>query len=172
MTQFLVNIWAYYHHAKFTVECEDNPISLESAAELFNSLQSRTIKALSQVPQENILNIRYEELLTDPESKLEEISTFTNIYFSKFFKKKSAALVHSNATQNMGKAFTRNRYMDLYNRVSEINNKQGYYENFFNWYEDVKPYRRSTVFSLFYLLKFNWVSRKIIAIYRSILRRS
>ena len=41
-----------------------------------------------------------------------------------------------------------------------------------NWYEDVKPYRRSTVFSLFYLLKFNWVSRKIIAIYRSILRRS
>ena len=160
------------HYKGKIAEFSDNPISLESAAELFNSLQSRTIKALSQVPQENILNIRYEELLTDPESKLEEISTFTNIYFSKFFKKKSAALVHSNATQNMGKAFTRNRYMDLYNRVSEINNKQGYYENFFNWYEDVKPYRRSTVFSLFYLLKFNWVSRKIIAIYRSILRRS
>ena len=53
-----------------------------------------------------------------------------------------------------------------------IVSKQGYYENFFNWYEDIKPYRRSTVFSLFYLLKFNWVSRKIITIYRSILRRS
>ena len=31
MTQFLVNIWAYYHHAKFTVECEDDQISLEKA---------------------------------------------------------------------------------------------------------------------------------------------
>ena len=31
MTKFLVNIWAYDHHARFTVECEDNSISLEQA---------------------------------------------------------------------------------------------------------------------------------------------
>lgn len=159
-------------HYKGKIEkFSDNKISIERATEVFNSLQSETLKALSQVPQENILNIRYEELLADPDGKLEEISSFTNIYFSKFFKKKSAALVRSNAIQNMRKAFTRDRYMDLYNRVSEINNKQGYYENFFNWYEDVKPYRRSTIFNLFYLLKFNWVSQKIFAIYLDILRK-
>ena len=31
MKKFLVNIWAYDHHGKFEVECEDNPISLEKA---------------------------------------------------------------------------------------------------------------------------------------------
>ena len=31
MTKFLVNIWAYDHHAKFEVESEDNPESLEKA---------------------------------------------------------------------------------------------------------------------------------------------
>ena len=31
MKQFLVNIWAYDHHAKFTVLAEDNPASLEQA---------------------------------------------------------------------------------------------------------------------------------------------
>ena len=31
MTKILVNIWAYEHHAKFIVECEDNPASLEKA---------------------------------------------------------------------------------------------------------------------------------------------
>ena len=31
MKQFLVNIWAYDHHGKFTVLAEDNPSSLEQA---------------------------------------------------------------------------------------------------------------------------------------------
>ena len=31
MTKFLVNIWAYDHHAKFEVESEDNPESLEQS---------------------------------------------------------------------------------------------------------------------------------------------
>ena len=31
MTKILVNIWAYQHHAKFIVECEDNSASLEKA---------------------------------------------------------------------------------------------------------------------------------------------
>ena len=31
MKKFLVNIWAYNHHAKFEVESEDNPQSLENA---------------------------------------------------------------------------------------------------------------------------------------------
>ena len=31
MTKFLVNIWAYDYHAKFKVEAEDNPTSLENA---------------------------------------------------------------------------------------------------------------------------------------------
>ena len=31
MKQILVNIWAYDHHAKFTVLAEDNPASLEQA---------------------------------------------------------------------------------------------------------------------------------------------
>ena len=31
MKKFLVNIWAYDHHAKFEVDSEDNPQSLENA---------------------------------------------------------------------------------------------------------------------------------------------
>jgi hypothetical protein len=31
MKKFLINIWAYDHHAKFKVLSEDNPISLEKS---------------------------------------------------------------------------------------------------------------------------------------------
>jgi hypothetical protein len=31
MKKFLINIWAYDHHAKFEVLSEDNPISLEKS---------------------------------------------------------------------------------------------------------------------------------------------
>ena len=31
MRQFLVNIWAYDHHAKFTVSADDNATSIEKA---------------------------------------------------------------------------------------------------------------------------------------------
>ena len=31
MTKFIVNIWAYNHHAKFKVESEDSPTDLEQS---------------------------------------------------------------------------------------------------------------------------------------------
>ena len=31
MKKFLINIWAYDHHAKFQVLCEDDPVSLEKS---------------------------------------------------------------------------------------------------------------------------------------------
>ncbi len=31
MKKFLINIWAYDHHAKFEVLSEDNPVSLEES---------------------------------------------------------------------------------------------------------------------------------------------
>lgn len=158
------------HYKGKIAEFPDDSISLERAAELFNALQSRTIKSLSKLPKENVLNIRYEELLTNPESKLDEIGSFMGVNFSKYFKKKSAALIHSNALHNMGKVFTRDQYMNIYKHVSDINIHQGYREDFFNWYNEAKPYRKEGVFSLFYLIRFNWISRKIIQIYRSLLR--
>ena len=160
------------HYKGKIAEFPDDPISIERAADLFNSLQSRTIKTLSQIPQDNVLNIRYEDLLTDPESILDKISSFTGVYFSKYFKKKSAALVRTNALHNMSKAFTHDQYMNLYQRVSEINIQQGYNQNFFDWYKQVKPYQKDFLFNLLNLLKFNWVSQKIIILYNSLLRRS
>lgn len=72
----------------------------------------------------------------------------------------------------MKKTFSLNQYKDLYNHVSEINNKLGYYDNFFNWYKDAKPYRGNTAFRLFYFIKFNRLSQKLIEIYQRILRNS
>ena len=31
MKKFIVNIWAYDHHAKFQVLCDDDPVSLEKS---------------------------------------------------------------------------------------------------------------------------------------------
>jgi hypothetical protein len=31
MKKFIINIWAYNHHAKFTVESEDSPTDLEES---------------------------------------------------------------------------------------------------------------------------------------------
>ena len=42
MKKFLVNIWAYNHHAKFEVESEDNPQSLENA--ILDKLGENSIK--------------------------------------------------------------------------------------------------------------------------------
>ena len=42
MTKFLVNIWAYDHHAKFEVESEDNPQSLEQS--IVDKLGENSIK--------------------------------------------------------------------------------------------------------------------------------
>ena len=63
MTQFLVNIWAYYHHAKFTVECEDNPISLEKA--VLDKLGEKSIvwENLGISYDNKINRITYEEVI-------------------------------------------------------------------------------------------------------------
>ena len=42
MKKFLVNIWAYNHHAKFEVISEDNPQSLENA--ILDKLGENVIK--------------------------------------------------------------------------------------------------------------------------------
>ena len=63
MTQFLVNIWAYYHHAKFTVECEDDPISLENA--VLDKLGEKSIvwENLGISYDNKINRITYEEVI-------------------------------------------------------------------------------------------------------------
>ena len=42
MKKFIVNIWAYNHHAKFDVESLDNPQSLENA--ILDKLGENVIK--------------------------------------------------------------------------------------------------------------------------------
>ena len=42
MRQFLVNIWAYDHHAKFTVSAEDNAESIEKA--VLDKIGEKSIK--------------------------------------------------------------------------------------------------------------------------------
>ena len=63
MTKFLVNIWAYYHHAKFTVECEDNPVSLENA--ILDKLGEKSIvwENLGISYDNKINRITYEEVI-------------------------------------------------------------------------------------------------------------
>jgi len=63
MTQFLVNIWAYYHHAKFTVECEDDQISLEKA--VLDKLGEKSIvwENLGISYDNKINRITYEEVI-------------------------------------------------------------------------------------------------------------
>ena len=63
MTKFLVNIWAYYHHAKFTVECEDNPVSLENA--VLDKLGEKSIvwENLGISYDNKINRITYEEVI-------------------------------------------------------------------------------------------------------------
>ena len=63
MTKFLVNIWAYYHHAKFTVECEDDPISLENA--VLDKLGEKSIiwEYLGISYDNKINRITYEEVI-------------------------------------------------------------------------------------------------------------
>ena len=64
MRQFLVNIWAYNHHAKFEVLAEDNALSIEKA--ILDKIGEKSIK------WENLGNayhdrkrITYEEVIND-----------------------------------------------------------------------------------------------------------
>jgi hypothetical protein len=65
MKKFLVNIWAYDHHARFEVLSEDNPQSLENA--ILDKLGEKSIKwedlGISYDDKTN--RITYEEVIYD-----------------------------------------------------------------------------------------------------------
>ena len=63
MAKILVNIWAYKHHAKFIVECEDNSVSLEKA--ILDKLGEKSIvwENLGNSYSDKINRITYEEVI-------------------------------------------------------------------------------------------------------------
>ena len=63
MKKFTVNIWAYDHHAKFQVESNDDPISLEQA--IVDKLGENVIKweHLGASYSDEINRITYEEVI-------------------------------------------------------------------------------------------------------------
>ena len=61
MRQFLVNIWAYDHHAKFTVSAEDNAKSIEKA--VLDKIGEKSIKWDSTGMFRDTRRITYEELI-------------------------------------------------------------------------------------------------------------
>ena len=65
MKNFLVNIWAYSHHAKFEVLSEDNAKSLENA--ILDKLGEKSIKweDLGINYDDKINRITYEEVIND-----------------------------------------------------------------------------------------------------------
>ncbi len=65
MKNFLVNIWAYDHHAKFEVLSEDNPQSLENA--ILDKLGENVIKweNLGNTYSNKVNRITYEEVIDD-----------------------------------------------------------------------------------------------------------
>ena len=65
MKNFLVNIWAYDHHARFEVLSEDNPQSLENA--ILDKLGEKSIKWEDLgINYDNKINrITYEEVIND-----------------------------------------------------------------------------------------------------------
>ena len=65
MKKFLVNIWAYDHHAKFEVSSEDDAKSLENA--ILDKLGEKSIKweDLGISYDDKINRITYEEVVDD-----------------------------------------------------------------------------------------------------------
>ena len=65
MKNFLVQIWAYQHYAKFKVLCEDNADSLENA--ILDKLGEKSIKweDLGISYDDKINRITYEEVVDD-----------------------------------------------------------------------------------------------------------
>ena len=66
MKKFLVNIWAYSHHAKFEVLSEDNSVSLEQA--IVDKLGENVIKwehIGTKVFASDKYRITYEEVIND-----------------------------------------------------------------------------------------------------------
>jgi len=63
MKKFLVNIWAYDHHAKFQVLCEDNPISLEKS--ILDKLGEKSINWEKTGMFGPLNRITFEEVIND-----------------------------------------------------------------------------------------------------------
>ena len=65
MKKFLINIWAYDHHAKFKVFSEDNPISLEES--ILDKLGEKSInwENLGNSYNNKVNRITYEEVIND-----------------------------------------------------------------------------------------------------------
>ena len=63
MRQFLVNIWAYDHHAKFKVLAEDNAQSIENS--ILDKIGEKSIKWDSTGMFNETRRITYEELVDD-----------------------------------------------------------------------------------------------------------
>ena len=65
MKKFLVNIWAYDHYAKFEVQSEDNPQSLEKA--ILDKLGEKSInwENLGNSYNDKVNRITYEEVIDD-----------------------------------------------------------------------------------------------------------
>ena len=61
MQQFLVNIWAYDHHAKFIVSAEDNADSIEKA--VLDKIGEKSINWESSGMFKDTRRITYEELI-------------------------------------------------------------------------------------------------------------
>mgnify|MGYP003127960373 CR=1 FL=1 len=63
MTTFLVNIWAYDHHAKFSVKCDNSSTSLEKA--ILDKLGEKSIvwENLGNSYSDKINRITYEEVI-------------------------------------------------------------------------------------------------------------
>ena len=63
MKKLLINIWAYNHHAKFTVLAEDNPKSVEKA--ILDKLGDKSIKweDLGVSYDDKINRITFEEVI-------------------------------------------------------------------------------------------------------------
>jgi len=65
MKKILINIWAYNHHAKFEVESEDSPTSLENA--ILDKLGKNSIvwENLGNSYNDKVNRITYEEVIDD-----------------------------------------------------------------------------------------------------------
>ena len=65
MKKFLINIWAYDHHAKFEVLSEDNPVSLEES--ILDKLGEKSInwENLGNSYNDKVNRITYEEVIND-----------------------------------------------------------------------------------------------------------
>ena len=63
MKKFIVNIWAYDHHAKFEVLSEDNPVSLEES--ILDKLGEKSInwENLGNSYNDKVNRITYEEVI-------------------------------------------------------------------------------------------------------------